>query len=230
MAAAATCSSRAASTYDSSRILRSLSAEVPAVSPASRATRSYSSRSGPSPRTSSAARRESLPSSAQRSRAAASAAEASRSSRSAASYAVRAASTAAAWAFGGGPGLRLGQAVGHRRRLGLPGVDEPLEFTLLGIGEKGLGRGLRGVEPGPERGVREPVVGLLAVLCGRLLLTYRLCGRGEQPDPALQQRGVLGHTARLAAGDRQFGFQRGLFAVQPFAQGGAGRGPALGQL
>ena len=48
VAAAATCSSRAASTYDSRRIRRSFSAEVPAASPARRATRSYSSRSGAS--------------------------------------------------------------------------------------------------------------------------------------------------------------------------------------
>lgn len=105
-----------------------------------------------------------------------------------------------------------------------------LEFALLEGREQGRRGGLRRVETGPERGVREPAVGLLAALRRRFLGAHRLRGVGEQGDPALQQGSVCGDAAGLPAGGHQLGFQGGLFAVEPFPPGVPGSGAPLGRL
>lgn len=92
-----------------------------------------------------------------------------------------------------------------------------LERPLPGVGEHRRGGVPRGVEAGPERRVREPVVGLLQPGRGALLLTQCLGRLDEQGDPALQEGGVLGHAAGAAARLGQHLCQRRLFRVESFA-------------
>ncbi len=110
----------------------------------------------------------------------------------------------------------------------MPGVQALLQLAVGGVVEEGGGRGLRGVEAGPEGGVGEPSVGVLEPLGALLGGARGFGGVAEQRGPALQLGGPRGDAAGGASGLGQLRFQRGLLAVQALPAGQPGGRADLG--